>query len=89
MPVKSSAVLAFAAIGTRWEIETPAPLGMTLREQILQRVDDFDRPYSRLSRRPATTCTDAVSAGPRRGRRAPSSGGRHGCSSDRLCRRLS
>ncbi|WSR80243.1 FAD:protein FMN transferase [Streptomyces anulatus] len=41
-------LFAFDAIGTRWEIETPAPLPAEVRERILDRVDRFDAVYSRF-----------------------------------------
>ncbi|MFJ2080651.1 FAD:protein FMN transferase [Streptomyces anulatus] len=41
-------LFAFDASGTRWEIETPAPLPAEVRERILDRVDRFDAVYSRF-----------------------------------------
>lgn len=39
---------AFDAIGTRWEIDTPADLGAELRRRILDRAERFDALYSRF-----------------------------------------
>lgn len=39
---------AFDAIGTRWEIDTPADLGPALRRRILTRAERFDALYSRF-----------------------------------------
>ncbi|MFB2579772.1 FAD:protein FMN transferase [Herbiconiux sp. P15] len=41
-------VFAFDAIGTSWQIETPAPLGETERAAVLSRIEEFDRVYSRF-----------------------------------------
>jgi thiamine biosynthesis lipoprotein len=38
----------FDAIGTAWEIETPAPLEMPARRRILERIEQFDVTYSRF-----------------------------------------
>ncbi|GAA2245223.1 FAD:protein FMN transferase [Herbiconiux moechotypicola] len=40
----------FEAIGTRWQIETPAgaPLSPTVRDEVLARIDRFDEAYSRF-----------------------------------------
>lgn len=40
----------FDAIGTSWEINTPAPLGSVTRAQILDLVERFDSIYSRFRR---------------------------------------
>ncbi len=41
-------IYAFEGIGTHWEIETDEPLGDDLRMAILDRVEAFDRTYSRF-----------------------------------------
>lgn len=38
----------FDAIGTAWDIETPAPLEMSARQRILKRIEWFDVTYSRF-----------------------------------------
>jgi thiamine biosynthesis lipoprotein len=38
----------FEAIGTRWEIVTAEPLAPDAREDVMARVDDFDRTWSRF-----------------------------------------
>jgi thiamine biosynthesis lipoprotein len=38
----------FEAIGTRWQIETPRPLPSATRAAVLERVEAFDRDYSRF-----------------------------------------
>ena len=40
--------LVFDAIGTRWEITTPAPLGLDVRTAVAARIEAFDRTYSRF-----------------------------------------
>lgn len=44
----SSSSVSFDAIGTRWEIETGAALDDQLAERIKERIDRFDRTYSRF-----------------------------------------
>lgn len=39
---------AFEAIGTQWEIETHEPLSRGLQQRILDRIEQFDRTYSRF-----------------------------------------
>jgi len=39
---------AFEAIGTRWQIDTRQPLNQDVRTEILQRIDAFDRTWSRF-----------------------------------------
>ena len=41
-------IFAFEGIGTHWEIETDEPLGDDLRVAILDRIEAFDRVYSRF-----------------------------------------
>ncbi|MFB2586431.1 FAD:protein FMN transferase [Herbiconiux liukaitaii] len=41
-------VFAFDAIGTSWQIETPAPLEEAERAAVLARIEEFDRVYSRF-----------------------------------------
>jgi thiamine biosynthesis lipoprotein len=38
----------FGAIGTHWEIDTVEPLGADIKSVISERIDDFDRVYSRF-----------------------------------------
>jgi FAD:protein FMN transferase len=38
----------FPAIGTRWRIDTAEPLGQALRERIRDRVEEYDRVWSRF-----------------------------------------
>jgi FAD:protein FMN transferase len=40
--------LDFDAIGTRWQIETAAPLDDATRAAVADRIDEFDRTYSRF-----------------------------------------
>lgn len=40
--------LSFEAIGTHWVIETPEPLADSLKQVILERIELFDRTYSRF-----------------------------------------
>jgi thiamine biosynthesis lipoprotein len=42
------ASFAFEAIGTHWQIETPAPLEAAVRNAVLDRVEVFDATYSRF-----------------------------------------
>ena len=42
------AELVFEAIGTRWEITTPAPLDLDVRTAVATRIEAFDRTYSRF-----------------------------------------
>jgi thiamine biosynthesis lipoprotein len=44
----SNSIFAFGAIGTRWEIETFAPLDVAIRQKILDRIELFDKTYSRF-----------------------------------------
>lgn len=39
---------AFEAIGTRWQIDTPAPLTETVRAEVAAVIDAFDRAWSRF-----------------------------------------
>ncbi|WP_410511203.1 FAD:protein FMN transferase [Paenibacillus sp. BR2-3] len=41
-------LFGFEAIGTRWEIESGTPLSFILQQHILQRIDQFNRTYSRF-----------------------------------------
>jgi FAD:protein FMN transferase len=41
-------MLAFDAIGTRWEIESDEPVAPDLRRSILERIERFDATYSRF-----------------------------------------
>lgn len=43
-----AAAWGFDAIGTRWQIETPAPLSEELRAEVLAVIDRFDREWSRF-----------------------------------------
>lgn len=43
-----SSKLIFDAIGTQWEIETQEPLTSKLTERIFERIDVFDKTYSRF-----------------------------------------
>lgn len=45
---KSRHKLNFEAIGTRWSIETSAPIDENIQRRIMQRIDEFDRTYSRF-----------------------------------------
>lgn len=38
----------FKAIGTKWEIDTPEPLSQQLQQRILERIEQYDRTYSRF-----------------------------------------
>ncbi|MGD8193350.1 FAD:protein FMN transferase [Herbiconiux sp. P18] len=38
----------FEAIGTHWQIETPAPLDASVRAAVLERIEAFDAAYSRF-----------------------------------------
>jgi len=49
----------FSGIGTRWSIETPDPLAEEVRDSILDRVESFDRAYSRF--RPDSLVTAVAS----------------------------
>lgn len=40
--------LDFDAIGTKWRIETEAPLSAGLRQQLHERIEQFDKTYSRF-----------------------------------------
>ncbi|WP_460776393.1 FAD:protein FMN transferase [Microbacterium sp. GXF7504] len=52
---------AFEAIGTRWEIETPVPLGDDVRARVSACIDAFDRDWSRF--RPDSTVSRLAAAG--------------------------
>jgi thiamine biosynthesis lipoprotein len=41
-------VFSFEAIGTSWQIETPAPLRSSEKTAVLSRIEEFDRVYSRF-----------------------------------------
>ncbi|WP_382309624.1 FAD:protein FMN transferase [Herbiconiux sp. UC225_62] len=47
-PVFAPALFDFEAIGTHWQIETPAPLDAAARQAVLDRVETFDATYSRF-----------------------------------------
>ncbi len=47
-PRRHTSVFRFEAIGTAWEIETDAPLGQNLRRRVLDRIELFDKTYSRF-----------------------------------------
>lgn len=51
----------FDAIGTRWEIETAAPLDASARAAVSRAVDDFDRSWSRF--RPDSTVSSLAREG--------------------------
>lgn len=38
----------FDAIGTSWEIDTPAPIGAAIRQRVLNLVGRFNSTYSRF-----------------------------------------
>ncbi|WOS64402.1 FAD:protein FMN transferase [Sinorhizobium fredii] len=44
----STSRFEFDAIGTSWEIDTPAPVGAEIRRRVLELVDRFDSVYSRF-----------------------------------------
>jgi thiamine biosynthesis lipoprotein len=46
--LKSISLFSFDAIGTHWEIETYEPLSNMVQHQVLQRIETFDRTYSRF-----------------------------------------
>jgi thiamine biosynthesis lipoprotein len=48
MATRAAQVFRFEAIGTQWEIETPAALPEALRRAIVQRSGDFEAAYSRF-----------------------------------------
>jgi thiamine biosynthesis lipoprotein len=50
----------FPALGTQWEIETPAPLSEELRQRILESTEQFDATYSRF--RPDSLVTQVAQA---------------------------
>lgn len=52
----------FDAIGTTWEIETPAPLAALVRADVTARIDAFDRTWSRF-RPDSAVCTLARGGG--------------------------
>jgi thiamine biosynthesis lipoprotein len=51
------------AIGSPWEIETEKPLGRGVRGRILERIETFDRTYSRFRRDSLVSQVAAASAG--------------------------
>ena len=38
----------FGAIGTHWEIDTVEPLGVSIKDAVSERIEEFDRVYSRF-----------------------------------------
>jgi thiamine biosynthesis lipoprotein len=65
VPVATAAlqpVLAFDAIGTRWQIDAPHPLSNATIEAVHRRIDRFDRTWSRF-RADSTVRRIATSAG--------------------------
>ena len=55
----------FDAIGTRWEIDTPAPLEDEVLQRIRERIADFDATYSRFR---ADSIVARIAAAPQGGR---------------------
>lgn len=51
---------SFAAIGTQWEIETAAPLAVSVRQRLADRIEAFDKTYSRF--RPDSLVTQLAQA---------------------------
>ncbi|QEW03671.1 FAD:protein FMN transferase [Microbacterium lushaniae] len=61
MPPAPRAVWAFEAIGTRWSVETAAPLAPAVRSRVEGIVDAFDRTWSRF--RPDSLVTGLARSG--------------------------
>ncbi|MGA1836372.1 FAD:protein FMN transferase [Herbiconiux sp. 11R-BC] len=60
-PAPAPARLDFEAIGTSWQIETPAELGEAVRGAVARRIEDFDAVYSRFR---ADSLVTAIASAP-------------------------